>query len=171
VRNQVGIDWKLAQFMLDHLSGLKSGQAEHWTVLAATADAALVKGGGRAVLVDDPQRFSRVMRLAKIVALHPKPGDKQYGNPMPICEHPRGFWCIDADPLVMARALRLALLQTLSRFKLLSEQLDKEQVRLPKAEVFQAAATAGMMVPYTDVALVKVDAIIALLEAAGNGKP
>jgi hypothetical protein len=163
VRNQVSIDFKLAAFMLQMLQGSK--QPIHWVVMAAAADAALVKGGGKAILVDDPARFSRVMHLSKVLALQP---NSPFGNPMPIVNK-RGFWCLDADPLTIALALALALKHARTRFRLLARQLDSEQVRQPTPEVIMAATNAKVLVPQIEVVAKMVDDIVTALQA--NGTP
>jgi hypothetical protein len=163
MRNQVSIDFKLATYMLARLSKLKAGQYEHWLVMAAAADAALVAGGGKAVLVDDPQRFGRVMHLAKVLALN---SGGKYGNPMPIVQRPgfRGYWGVSVDPLASANAEALALRYTRTRLRLLSQQMDSEALR-PKApvEIVKAAAALSMLLPMIDHANTVIDDVIAAL--------
>jgi hypothetical protein len=139
VKHQVSIDFALAQYAHTYL--VRAGAPVHWTVLAAAADAALVAGGGQAVLVDDSHRFSRVMRLAKVIGVQSRSGK----NPMPLYEA-RGFWQVEADLLAIAKATRRALLSDLSRLKLISLQLDEELVRLPGPDMMMAATAAKVAV-------------------------
>jgi hypothetical protein len=150
-------DWAIAQYLLDILSKTP-GKEFHRDELSARVDYVLTRAGLQPALVDDPERFDRCMRLAKILGLR----DPDHLNPFPIYGR-RGYWRIQPDEGQALRAYRMALLNAKSRGTLLLQQAKSEQQRQPTPARAQSVTELTFAVRANDLSLTAVEDLIAAL--------
>jgi hypothetical protein len=148
-------DWAIAQYLLDILSKTP-GKEFHRDELSARVDYVLTQAGLRPALVDDPERFDRCMRLAKILGL------REGENPFPIYKR-RGYWRIVPDERDALIAYRMALLNAKTRGDLLLRQAESEHKRQPTQVRAQAVAELTFAVRTTELAFSSVEGLIAAL--------
>jgi len=123
--NDLRSNWGLAQFMLQLLTEVP-GREFHRDELCARADKACTDAGYRPAFVDGGERFSQVMRMAKIVGLREQRGN----NPFPLYER-KGYWRVQPSLLDQLLAYRMGVLNGVSRGELLLSQAKSEQAREP----------------------------------------